>query len=218
MSHFLARLVERARGTAARVEPVVTPRFAPTPIVEIASEVETPRPERGAQQPTVEEKSSPRAFVQQEAPARKAEPKIIRESEKSSLPPEIVAPDPESEKLLVPPKTVAADSTVVVRRPQARDRPASLVKNGAVKKVSVVPPPARRLRSATPVTTAWRNLEPDLLTPNESPSERPIVRVTIGRIDVRATPPAVPSRKPSARSEPKLTLDAYLKSRRENTP
>ncbi len=28
MSHFLARLVERARGTAPRVEPVVAPRFA----------------------------------------------------------------------------------------------------------------------------------------------------------------------------------------------
>ena len=77
MSHFLARLVERARGTAARVEPIVAPRFAPTPIVEIASEVEAPRPERGDQQPTVEEKSSPRAVVQQEAPAEKAEPKIL---------------------------------------------------------------------------------------------------------------------------------------------
>jgi hypothetical protein len=80
MSHFLARLVERARGTAARVEPIVAPRFAPTAIVEIASEVETPRPERGDQQPTVEEKSSPRAVPHQEAPAKKAEPKILRES------------------------------------------------------------------------------------------------------------------------------------------
>ena len=47
MSHFLARLVERARGTAARVEPIVAPRFAPTAIVEIASEVETPPPRTG---------------------------------------------------------------------------------------------------------------------------------------------------------------------------
>jgi hypothetical protein len=55
------------------------------------------------------------------------------------------------------------------------------------------------------------------LTPNESPGQPPIVRITIGRIDVRATPPAAPSRKSSTRSEPKLTLDAYLKSRREGT-
>src|SRR4029077_649349 len=80
MKHFLARLVERARGTAPRVEPVVAPRFAPTPIVEIASEVEAPPPERSDQQPTAEEKSSPRAVVQQEALAEKAEPKILPKS------------------------------------------------------------------------------------------------------------------------------------------
>ena len=120
MSHFLARLVERARGTALRVEPLVTPRFAPTPIVEIASEVEAPPPERRDQQPTVEEISSPHAVVQEEAPAEKAAPKILRESDRSRLPPENVAPEPEPQKLLVPPKMVAADSTVVVRRPKPR--------------------------------------------------------------------------------------------------
>jgi hypothetical protein len=38
MTHFLARLVERARGTAPRVEPILVPRFAPAPVVEISSE------------------------------------------------------------------------------------------------------------------------------------------------------------------------------------
>jgi hypothetical protein len=217
MSHFLARLVERARGRAARIEPLVTPRFATTPIVEIASEVEASPPERRDQQPTVEEISSRRAVVQPEAPSKKAEPKTLWESDESPLPPEIVAPDPEPKKVLVPPKMVAAESTVVVGRPQARDRPALLVKNGAVKKQSVAPPPAKRLRSATPVTTTLRNIEHDLLTPNESAEQPPIVRITIGRIDVRATPPAALSRKSPAHSEPKLTLDAYLKSRREGT-
>jgi hypothetical protein len=211
MSHFLARLVERARGTAARVEPLGTPRFAPTPIVEIASEVETPPPEWRDQQPKVKEVSSPRAVVQQEDPAKKAEPKIPRAPDKSPLPPEIVATDSEPETLVAP------ESTAVVRRPQARDRPAPLVKNGAVKKESVAPPPAKRPLPVTPFTTRSRIFERDLLTPNESSEQPPIVRVTIGRIDVRATPPAAPSRKSSTRSEPKLTLDAYLKSRREGT-
>ena len=76
---------------------------------------------------------------------------------------------------------------------------------------------SKRPRPPTPLTTTSRNFERDLLTPNESPEQPPIVRVTIGRIDVRATPPAAPSRKSSTRSEPKLTLDAYLKSRREGT-
>ena len=72
MSHFLARLVERVRGTAPRVEPLVSPRFALAPIVEIASEMDAPPPERRDQQPTVEEISSPRAVVQQEAPSRES--------------------------------------------------------------------------------------------------------------------------------------------------
>ena len=215
MSHFLARLVERARGTAARVEPLVTPRFGPTPIVEIASEVEAPPPERRDQQPTVEEISSPREGVQQEAPARKAEPKILRESDKSQLPPEIVAPDPEPERLLVPVETGAVDSMAFVRPSRSVDQPVPAVKNGMVRRNSFTASRSKRPRPATSLTTTSRNLERDLLTPNESREQPPIVRVTIGRIDVRATPPAAPSRKSSARSEPKLTLDAYLKSRRE---
>ena len=210
MSHFLARLVERARGTVPRVEPVVTPWFAPTPIVEIASELETPPPERRDQQPTVEENSSPRAVVQQEAPAKKAEPKVPRESEKPSL-------SQQPEKLLVPMETRAVDSTAFVRPSPSDDRPVPAVKNGIVRRNSFTASRSKRPQPATSVATTFRSFERDLLAPNESPEQPPIVRVTIGRIDVRATPPAAPSRKSSTRSEPKLTLDAYLKSRREGT-
>jgi hypothetical protein len=211
MSHFLARLVERARGTAARVEPLVTPWFTPPPIVEIASEVEAPSPERRDQQPTVEENSSPRAVVRQEASAKKAEPKVLGESKKSSLP-------QQPEKLLVPVEIKAADATVLVRPLPSTDRPVPAVENGMVRRNSFTASRSKRPRPATPVTTTSRNLERDhLLTPNEWSEQPPIVRVTIGRIDVRATPPATPSRKSSTRSEPKLTLDAYLKSRREST-
>jgi hypothetical protein len=46
--------------------------------------------------------------------------------------------------------------------------------------------------------------------------QAPIVHVTIGRIEVRAAPAPTPTRrKPVSRPAPKLTLDAYLKSRRE---
>ena len=210
MSHFLARLVERARGTAARVEPIVAPRFAPTAIVEIASEVETPRPERGDQQPTVEKKSSPRAFSHQEASAAKGETKILRESEKPSLP-------QQPEKLLVPMEKSVVNSTAIVRPSLAGDSPVPAMKNGMVRRNSLTPSRSKRPRPPAPLTTTSWNFEQDLLAPNESPGQPPIVRVTIGRIDVRATPPATPSRKSSARSEPKLTLEAYLKSRREGT-
>ena len=208
MSHFLARLVERARGSAARVEPLLTPRFAPTPIVEIASELEAPPPERRNQQPTVEKKSSRDAAPQQEAPAENAEPKIIRGSEKSS-PPE------QPEKLLVPVETGAMDSMVFVTPSPSTDQPVPAVKNGMVRRNSFTASRSKRPRPATSFTTRSRSVDHDSLTPNESLEQPPIVRITIGRIDVRATPPATPSRKSSARSEPKLTLDAYLKSRRD---
>jgi hypothetical protein len=219
MSHFLARLVERARGTAARVEPLIAPRFAPTPIVEIASEVEAPAPVRRDQKPTLQERSLPGAVVQPEAPARKAEPNVLQASEKSSLP-------QQPEKLLVPMEKSAVDyvraddavwtnSTVFVRPSPSSNRPVPAVKNGMARRNSFTASRSKGPQPAPRRTTRSRSFEHDLLMPNESPEQPPIVRVTIGRIDVRATTPAAPLRKSPTRSEPKLTLDAYLKSRRE---
>ena len=208
MSHFLARLVERARGTAARVEPVITPRFAPTPIVEIASEMEAPSPQRRDQQPKVERASSPRAIIQEEAPGEKTAQQIVRELKASSVP-------PQREKLLVPMEESVVKSLAVVRPSPPDDRHVPLVKNGMVKRNSFATSRSKRSGRAIPLTTTSRDLGRDLFRPNESTERPPIVRVTIGRIDVRATPPAVPLGKSSTRSEPKLTLDAYLKSRRE---
>jgi hypothetical protein len=219
MSHFLARLVERARGTTARVEPLVTPRFAPTPIVEIASEVEAPAPVRHDRQPALQERSSPRAVVQQEAPARKAELNVLQESEKSSLP-------QQPEKLLVPMEKSAVDyvraddavrtnSTVFVRPSLSSNRAVPAVKNGVARRNLFTASHSKGPQPAPRRTTRSRSFDGDLLMPNESAEQPPIVRVTIGRIDVRAVPPAVPSRKSPTHSEPKLTLDAYLKSRRE---
>jgi len=208
MSHFLARMVQRVRGTAPRVEPVIAPRFAPAPIVEIASEAEIPAPERRHWQPRVEEQSSPRAVVQQEAPAKKGEPKISWESEKSLL-------SQQPARLLVPAKVAAVDSRAFVRPSQLDDRPVPAIRNGDVSRNSSPTSRSKRPRSGTPLTTTFRSLERGLLTPNESPEEPRIVRVTIGRIDVRATPSLAPARKSPTRSEPKLTLEAYLKSRKE---
>jgi hypothetical protein len=208
MSHFLARLVERARGAAPRVEPLVAPRFAPTAIVEIASEVEAPPPERRDQQPAVEEKSPPCAVVQPEASARKVEANALREPEKSTL-------GQQPEKLLVPMEKSVVDPTVFVRPTASTNRPVPAAKNGMVRRNSFTASRSKSPQPETPLTTRHRTFERDLLAPNESSKQPPIVRVTIGRIDVRATPPVSPSPKSSARSEPKLTLDAYLKSRRE---
>jgi hypothetical protein len=50
---------------------------------------------------------------------------------------------------------------------------------------------------------------------SHSESDAPIVRVTIGRVDVRAvSAPAPAARKPARPTPPALTLDAYLNSRK----
>lgn len=199
MSHFLARLVDRARGTVPCVEPLVAPRFAPAPVFEGASEVEALPPGR-EQQPTI---------ARQALSAEKPGAKRVWESEKPSVLPENSAADREPEKLLVP---MAEHSTMLVKPARAANRAEPSGKNG---KALVPAPVAKQPRQATPLTTTSRNLERGLLAPNESSEEPPIVRVTIGRIDVWATPIAAPSRKSLTRSEPKLTLEAYLKSRKE---
>lgn len=216
MSHFLARLIERTRGTAARVEPLVTPRFASTPIVEMSSEMETPPQVWRDRQPKMEKGSSPRSSVQDQTPIGKTAQKLPGEPDKSLLSPEIVASGAEPEQLLVPPKK-SADLRLVVRPYEARDRATPLVNTGFLKNNSVAGPTAKRPASPTPATTMRRSFEPPLVEPNESSGEPPIVRITIGRIDVRATPATVSARKSSARSGPNLTLDGYLKSRREGT-
>jgi len=220
MSHFLARLVERARGTAPRVEPVVAPRFAPTPIVEIASEVEVPAPELSPETQTARETKSPgRTIVRQEIGSPRPD-ETPREEGTASEP----------EKLLVPQKILVPDQPKpIVRRIGPEEVAALPVVNSATPKQSVPEPRATQPGSPIPAkaivagivdpghTVAGRKARRTAILPNESHNEPPIVRVTIGRIDVRATPPAVPSRKSSTYSEPKLTLDAYLKSRREGT-
>jgi hypothetical protein len=53
------------------------------------------------------------------------------------------------------------------------------------------------------------------IQPNDSHTEPPVVRVTIGRIEVRAETPASSPRKTSAPARPTLSLDTYLKERKE---
>jgi len=178
-------------------------------MVEVASEVEAPSPERRDQQPKVEKVSAPRAIIHEEAPDEKTAQQSVRRLEKSSVP-------PQREKLLVPMEESAVKSMAFVRPSPFDDRQMPPVKNGMVKRNLFAISRSKRSERAIPLATTSRDLERDSFSPNESPEQPPIVRVTIGRIDVRATPPAVASRKASTRSEPKLTLDAYLKSRRES--
>lgn len=206
MTHFLARLVERTRGTGPRIEPIIAPRFAPAPVVEIASESE-------AKLATVRRTVRPPEAI--ESP----DPVVVRQEKGETLSRENESAgksiEPLRETLLVPRETVALEAPPVVTRAETGDQPVSIPRNGAVWGAASSRSKVARPGSASPATTD-RGIERAVELPNEPRTEAPIVRVTIGRIEVRTVAaPATPVRKQSRASEPKLTLDAYLKSRKE---
>jgi len=215
MSHFLERLVERTRGTIPRVEPIIAPRFAPGPIAEITTEVEAAAP-----RPSREKETAPRSESRErELVRQEVAPPEAQETQRE----ERTMPEPE--QLLVPPEMVTRVETgSFVRQIGPEDIPEAAPANGALPQPTRVETHARRRGSAPParasratrVVTGGGDPGRVPLRPNEPTFEAPIVRVTIGRIEVRAeTSPAPPARKSPRRSEPKLTLDAYLKERKE---
>ncbi|MBA2435924.1 MAG: hypothetical protein M3480_02020 [Verrucomicrobiota bacterium] len=221
MTHFLARLVERIRGEAPRVQPIIAPRFAPAPVAEVTNEIEAPAPVASRENETTRRNEPPAdKFVRQEIEPQRADEN--RHEERAV---------PEPEKLLVPQKIpVSHPLTSIVRRAGPENVAIMAKTNGARPKQSALKGTTTQPGSTPPATiraAVARGIDPGRpraerasrrvdIQPNESNNERPIVRVTIGRIDVRAMPaPTAPPRKTPVRSEPKLTLDAYLKARKE---
>jgi hypothetical protein len=202
MSHFLTRLVERARGTAQRVEPIIAPLFAPAPLSEISEEVVVPTQLTTPEIPlATETRPSPPPLVRQQTDSATR----LGVTQKNSI-------EVTRETLLVPleiPEQPAA--------PAIRQKELAAGKTALPRRSALPPQPQRRpfvrqsTREPRPVVSAHFPA-----APAQSISEPPIVRVTIGRIDVRAAPaPAAATRKTAPPSGPKLTLDAYLKARKE---
>ena len=74
----------------------------------------------------------------------------------------------------------------------------------------------RRPKSQTPAQQPLSRDHVSFSYVAESRDQAPVVRVTIGRIDVRVAPtPALSPRKPVRQVGPTLTLEAYLKERKE---
>jgi hypothetical protein len=104
--------------------------------------------------------------------------------------------------LVRPPATVPARGPSALK-PGASIRPAS-AKETAPLSDGVANPPR-----ATPLANSNRR---SVATPAVSELSEPSIRVTIGRVDVRAVfPPAPASRPPVQRGRPTLSLDEYLK-------
>jgi hypothetical protein len=227
MTHFLARLVERARGTARRVEPIIASRFVPPPPSEIAIENESretrsePRPAPAAAKSVRETQSEPRSAPAEAKSVPKPDAAIRSESvstsaETTDVPIEIVR-----ETLLVPQFQEQAPPLVVRQTDSQRNAQPTQTNAIALEKNEATKPKTLRASRATLQREQARAfLSKTVLAslPDEPRDQAPIVRVTIGRIDVRAAPaPVPPPRKPLPSPGPALTLDAYLKQRKEAT-
>ena len=224
MNHFLARLVDRTRGTAPQVEPLIAPRFAPTPVTEFATGVETLPPKHSREAQNTSQNEAPaQKIVRQEIEPRRAkesrsnEPAAAAEAEELLVRREIpVSPPPAS---IV--RRIGPDDVVVSPRTKGKEPKQSLPERATPRPGSATPTTAHAAENvlagigdpARP--SATRVTFPARRQPNELQAEPPIVRVTIGRIEVRAETPPPPARKSPPRSKPTLSLDAYLKERKE---
>lgn len=144
-------------------------------------------------------------------------PSIINHPDEPRRPAEPTSP---AERLIVereridrepekPPVPVLTPQTILIERPAAPATSPSIVQpvvERVIERREKIAPPdrSRDVRSASAPTTA-----------NEAPPEPPappVIHVTIGRVEVRATPtPAAPRR--AAHSTPTLSLEDYLRSR-----
>ena len=204
MSHFLSRLVDRARGTAPRVEPRIASRF----------ERVSPSEEDFLRQETATILVRPGAADGRQAAstdrARRPPPGATAEAQPTATvehPPRSASPTGESSS----PETASLEAraeSLLVPRHNGQERP------------SASPPP--RAKSEPIVSTGDRSARPARREVSarhfaeESRQGAPIVRVTIGRVEVRAAQaPAVPPRATKPTARPTLTLDAYLNARKE---
>lgn len=200
MKNFLTRLVDRARGNAPRVEPLIAPQFALESATDVAQEpiLESPQSAASRSQLRAQEVSAERETAANlDRNGRSSE--FVRQMEVPSTSPA----ETTAEKLLLPPPPASA---------AANDLEAKIASAAIAPRIA----PQRRRHSVN--FTSRDRGDYVSKSPNELPNEPPIVRVTIGRIDVRAVPEAAaPKRKVSKTIPPRLTLDDYLQQRKEGT-
>lgn len=246
MADFLTRLVDRAAGSAAVVEPVIAPLFALGPTI---AAVSSPGTEDGA----VISETAPRETLPSLQPAVPARFPVLPH-------PEATHPDePVQPSTLAPPAASGTNNlhprTEVELRPSPRlemDEPTPMPRaarlesaggsDGAVHGAPRGPRPSplkarvavstrvRRaqstadrlsapVREGPPGGVGSQTAEPSLTFEGERRqvpvTARPAIRVTIGRVDVRAefSPPVSAPRPTKSAAASTLSLQEYLRQR-----
>ena len=184
----------RARAAGTRVKPAGPAPPSPTG--------------RRRAEPTAEPEPS-------DIPARRGRARRSASSQHPTAQKGMAAESPRSRPL--PPTSYAGVSTAREVEP-GRGSPAS----GAVEHDSFLPPvlPAEVPAAVPPAPENVARVGLSAVPPRparwsreeaESPTAGPEIRVTIGRVEVRAGPPASPPPRPSSPAGPRLSLEDYLK-------
>jgi hypothetical protein len=182
---------------------VVVEREAP----EIPAEL--PRSLRSARMPAAGEQAPAepsRALRSAVVPAAGQPPAAV---EPEPMPPPGAAvrfPGAETDRVHEPPRP----ATTLGRDPRQAVRATPATREGPV---SAKPPSPPRSPSA-PLVTASQTQEPASERTAGGRAEPPVVRVTIGRVDVRAVLPSPPAEHSRPKRAPRLTLDEYLREGR----
>ncbi len=238
MSDYLTRLVERSLGVGEVVSPRLRSLFEPQDAVagpalvdepiEVRDERLVPSPEHAPR--SVREPTAPSPSAKESTPAlprRRTEPphEIVVERERPAEPgsPRVTVEPAVSEREAL----ARAESPVPTLHPQddhggERPSPEPPRRRTVVVRERQPPPrsePAARERRRDRVPTGPDEvrlpsppaLQPPLVPAYAAPSEPPVVRVTIGRVDVRAVLPPAPAERTAPRRAPRMTLDEYLR-------
>ncbi len=213
MSDFLGRMAGRALGTLRVVKPVIRSTFTPErvePETAIGFTIAAAAPERERTEengPAHRQQAVP-AEVQLSRPSElQPSPHALSEAQVKTIVPRPVLPVLEESRQIPPvketqPEPLARRELSVMRNERPHDTLPIPVRESVPKRDAAEAPMygPRREISAQPMETT------------ES-----VIRVTIGRVDVRAEFPAAASARPAARRRqaPALSLDDYLRQRNE---
>jgi hypothetical protein len=227
MADFLTRLIERSRGASPRVEPLIAPMFAAGPEVAARDEAAdaaneemnlaaAPKPQYQAPAPRVADvarrpdesppatppnprESNNEATIEIKPAWATAEETRSAQFDQTSL----ITPLPPTPESVLPQTQVAPDEgakpgLTVLADQSWRAKAGSLVVRPQVARAGQAERRDAITSEAAKVT---------------SEASAPVIRVTIGRIDVRAVNAPAPPAQRATPPAPKLSLEEYLRSR-----
>lgn len=226
MADFLTRLIERSRGLAPQgpqVEPLIAPFYAAGPnaaqpydeMDEEAASIVEPQPHSLApQRQDFAPRGAGAAFVQQPEENTSIAPLATRRREpRDENTPEIKparesTDETQSARLDQNPGIEPLPRATAVKSPESRanERPGSTDQSRRAVRKPLAPPLQRVTRAEDSNSRAGE-------ASNTGETTAPIVRVTIGRVDVRAVKAPAPHPRRETPPAPKLSLEEYLRSR-----